>query len=207
MADNQELKESLAKYTSKINDAALQGMAKTYALVMSNKDSRFVSCGDASEKDTVRENFLKKKLSLKNSDGDLNAAIDDVCSKMKDDRFKNRVVFYYLLAEKYNLLGNFSKLSTLIYLLKRRSRRLFVLTISIYETIYLPIQNLLKISPNKSSDVNSPVILPRASCPKRNSSINSACFIFCCANNKCALTCFKASKCRTRAIKTPSAFC
>jgi hypothetical protein len=108
MADIQELKESLAKYTSKINDAALQGMAKTYALVMSNKDSRFVSCGDESEKDTVRENFLKKKLGLKNSDDDLNAAIDAVCAKMKDDRFKNRVVFYYLLAEKYNLLGNFS---------------------------------------------------------------------------------------------------
>jgi len=29
---------------------------------MSNKDSRFVSCGDTSEKDTVRENFLKKNL-------------------------------------------------------------------------------------------------------------------------------------------------
>jgi hypothetical protein len=109
MADIQELKDSLAKHTSKINDAALQGMAKTYALVMSNKDSRFVSCGDENEKNTVRENFLKKKLGLKNAEGDLNASIDAVCASMKDDRFKNRIVFYYLLAEKYNLLGNFVK--------------------------------------------------------------------------------------------------
>ncbi len=108
MADIQEQKAILAKYTSKIDDAALQGMAKTYALVMSNKDSQFVSCGDESEKDTVRENFLKKKLGLSNSDADLNAAVDSVCLTMKEDRFKSRLVFYYLLAEKYNKLSQFA---------------------------------------------------------------------------------------------------
>ncbi|HAF00022.1 MAG TPA: DUF2853 domain-containing protein [Methylophilaceae bacterium] len=108
MADIQEQKAILAKYTSKIDDAALQGMAKTYALVMSNKDSQFVSCGDESEKDTVRENFLKKKLGLSNSDADLNAAVDSVCQTMKEDRFKSRLVFYYLLAEKYNKLSQFA---------------------------------------------------------------------------------------------------
>ena len=61
MADTSEYKKSLAKYASNINDAALEKMASTYALVMSNKDAKFVSCGDASEKETVRENFLKKK--------------------------------------------------------------------------------------------------------------------------------------------------
>ncbi|MDX1916219.1 MAG: DUF2853 family protein [Methylophilus sp.] len=108
MADIQEQKAILAKYTSKIDDAALQGMAKTYALVMSNKDSQFVSCGDETEKDTVRENFLKKKLGLSNPDADLNAAVDSVCQTMKDDRFKSRLVFYYLLAEKYNKLSQFA---------------------------------------------------------------------------------------------------
>lgn len=108
MADTSEYKESLAKYTSKINDAALTKMASTYALVMSNKDAKFVSCGDASEKETVRENFLKKKLGLANSDADLDGAIDAVCATMKEDRMKNRLVFYYLLAEKYNKLGVFA---------------------------------------------------------------------------------------------------
>ena len=83
-------------------------MAKNYALVLSNKDSQFVSCGDESERDTVRENFLKKKLALTNSDADLNAAIDTVCATMKEDRFKSRLAFYYLLADKYNKLGMFA---------------------------------------------------------------------------------------------------
>ncbi|MES2580885.1 MAG: DUF2853 family protein [Pseudomonadota bacterium] len=109
MADIQEHKDTLAKYTSTINEAALQGMARTYALVLSKQDSRNVSCGDAAEKQTVRENFLKKKLGLTHSDAVLDAAIDEICAKVKEDRMKSRLVFYYLLAEKYNLLGNFVK--------------------------------------------------------------------------------------------------
>lgn len=109
MADVQEQKQILAKYTANINDGALQGMAKTYALVMSNKDAKHVSCGDDNEKNTVRENFLKKKLGLTASDSDLNAAIDSVCMTMKEDRFKSRLVFYYLLAQKYNKLDMFVK--------------------------------------------------------------------------------------------------
>lgn len=108
MADITEQKATLAKYTSSINDAALEGMAKTYALVMSNKDAQHVACGDDSEKETVRENFLKKKLGLSNADADLDAAIDGVCQTMKEDRFKSRLVFYYLLADKYNKLGVFA---------------------------------------------------------------------------------------------------
>lgn len=109
MADIQDHKDTLAKYTSKINEEALQGMARTYALVLSKQDSRHVSCGDAAEKQTVRENFLKKKLGLTHSDAVLDEAIDEVCAKVKEDRLKSRLVFYYLLAEKYNLLGNFVK--------------------------------------------------------------------------------------------------
>lgn len=103
----QEHKTAVAKYSANINSAALDKMAKNYALVLSNKDSQFVSCGDESERDTVRENFLKKKLGLTNSDTDLNVAIDDVCQTMKEDRFKSRLAFYYLLAEKFNKLGEF----------------------------------------------------------------------------------------------------
>jgi len=109
MADIQEHKATLAKYTSNINEPALQGLARTYALVLSKQDSRLVSCGDAAEKQTVRENFLKKKLGLTHSDADLDAAVDEICAKVKEDRQKSRLVFYYLLAEKYNLLANFVK--------------------------------------------------------------------------------------------------
>ena len=108
MADIQEQKTILAKYCSAIHDGALANMNKTYALVMSKPDAKFVSCGDQSEKDTVRENFLKKKLGLTEGDDALNASIDAVCLTMKEDRFKSRLVFYYLLAEKHGKLEMFA---------------------------------------------------------------------------------------------------
>jgi hypothetical protein len=109
MADIQEHKATVAKYASKVNTAALDGMARNYALVLSNKDSQYVACGDDAERATVRTNFLKKKLGLTNSDADLDAAIDSVCATMKDDRFKSRLAMYYLLADKYGKLAMFVK--------------------------------------------------------------------------------------------------
>lgn len=108
MADMQEHKATVAKFSAKVNNEALEKMAKTYALVLSKNDTQFVACGDAGEKNTVRENFLKKKLGLTNSDADLDAAIEEICQTMKADRFKSRLAFYYLLAEKFNKLGVFA---------------------------------------------------------------------------------------------------
>ena len=109
MADLQEHKAIVAKYATKLNTAALDGMARTYALVLSNKDSQYVACGDDEEKATVCANFLKKKLALTNSDADLNAAIEAVCVTMKEDRFKSRLAMYYLLADKFGKLAIFIK--------------------------------------------------------------------------------------------------
>ena len=109
MADLQEHKAIVAKYATKLNTAALDGMARTYALVLSNKDSQYVACGDDEEKATVSANFLKKKLALTNSDADLNAAIEAVCVVMKEDRFKSRLAMYYLLADKFGKLAMFIK--------------------------------------------------------------------------------------------------
>ncbi len=109
MADLQEHKAIAAKYATNVHTAALDGLARNYALVLSNKDSQFVSCGDEAERDTVRNNFLKKKLGLTNSDADLNGAIEVVCGKMKEDRFKSRLAFYYMLAEHYKKLEMFVK--------------------------------------------------------------------------------------------------
>lgn len=108
MADIQSHKDTVAKYASALDAAALDKMAKNYALVLSNKDSQFVSCTDQAEKDTVRENFLKKKLGLTDDDDALNASIEAVCNTMSADRFKSRLAFYYLLAEKYNKLSMFA---------------------------------------------------------------------------------------------------
>jgi Protein of unknown function (DUF2853) len=109
MADLQEHKAIVAKYAPKLHQAALDGMARNYALVLSNKDSQYVACGDDAERATVRTNFLKKKLALTHADADLDAAIDSICAVMKEDRFKSRLAMYYLLADHYKKLEMFVK--------------------------------------------------------------------------------------------------
>jgi len=67
-----------------------------------NKDAETVSCSDASELARVRENFLKKKLGLAESDEKLDAAIKEACEEMgSSNRHKYRALFYALLAKKF----------------------------------------------------------------------------------------------------------
>ncbi len=94
----------IKKYTSKpVNETAVAHLARTYQLVLNKPDAKYVACSDADELGRVRENFLKKKLKL--DSGDLDGAIKSVCEKMKADRTKSRLTFYYLLAEHFDKLG------------------------------------------------------------------------------------------------------
>ena len=86
-----------------VDEAALAGLIKTYRLVMSKPDTKYVACSDKLERDRVRENFLKKKLGL-SGDG-LDASIEAVCTAMKASRSKSRLTFYYLLAEHHGKLA------------------------------------------------------------------------------------------------------
>ena len=98
----------IKKFAKKpVNEAAATGMVKSYALVMSKPDTRFVACSDATELERVRENFLKKKLGLVSADMD--ASIKAICEHMKADQTKSRLTFYYLLAEHYGKLDMFVK--------------------------------------------------------------------------------------------------
>lgn len=54
------------------------------------------------------DSLLKKKLGLTQSDDALDAAIQAVGEKMRDDPTKNRVTVYYLLAEHFGKLPAFS---------------------------------------------------------------------------------------------------
>ncbi len=74
---------------------------------MQNRDSSLVSFSDATEVGRVRENYLKKKLGLTQSDVDLDEAIASVGERMKGDRTRNRVTVYYLLAEHFRKLSVF----------------------------------------------------------------------------------------------------
>jgi hypothetical protein len=95
------------KYIATPDEKAVAGMAKTYALVMSKADTKWVAASDPGEIQTVVDNFLKKKLGRKESNDALVAACGAVATKMKDTRNKSRLVFYYLLAEHYGQLAMF----------------------------------------------------------------------------------------------------
>ena len=95
------------KYVPTADEAAVKGVVRHCGIALQSKDSSFVSCTDKAERDRVRDGFLKKTLALTDGDADLDRAIMDVCERMKADRDKPRVTFYYLLAEKYGKLAQF----------------------------------------------------------------------------------------------------
>ncbi len=67
------------------------------------KDSETVSCSQSSELNTVKKNFLTKKLGLSISDAEMDAAIKKVCEAMgTSNRNKYRALFYALLAKEFN---------------------------------------------------------------------------------------------------------
>lgn len=99
--------EDIKKYAAKPDEAAVAGMSKAYALVMSKPDTKWVAASDPAEIERVVTNFLKKKLGRKEKAEDLTAACHAVAAKMKDARNKSRLVFYYLLAEHYGQLDMF----------------------------------------------------------------------------------------------------
>jgi len=68
-----------------------------------NKNSELIACGRASELETIKNRFLKKKLGLTNDDAELDSAIKEVCSQLgSSNRVKKRVHMYALLAMKFN---------------------------------------------------------------------------------------------------------
>jgi len=76
-------------------------------IALQSRDGLFVACSDESERHTVRDSWLIKKLGLTGEAADLDAKVMTVCETMQKDRMKSRVTFYYLLAK------NEGKLATL----------------------------------------------------------------------------------------------
>jgi len=66
-----------------------------------NKDAATVSCTQNSELATVKNNYLIKKLGLKD-DAKLDAAIKKVCETLgTSNKNKYRAMFYYLLCKEF----------------------------------------------------------------------------------------------------------
>jgi len=70
------------------------------------KDSEVVACGHPKELETVKKNFLKKKLGLTLDDAELDKAIKEVCEQLgSSNRAKKRVHMYALLAMKFDKIS------------------------------------------------------------------------------------------------------
>ncbi len=107
MAETIDYATDIKKYTSTVNDGAVKGIVKHCGIALQSKDASLVSASDPTELARVRDNFMKKKLGMTDTDAVLDASIKSVMDKMKAERNKSRVTVYYLLAEKHGKLSAF----------------------------------------------------------------------------------------------------
>ncbi len=97
--------DDIKKYAPNADEGVVAAMEKTYALALTNADARLVSFSDAAELKTVRENYVKGKLGVTDSDDAIDAAVKAVGERVPGH--KQRLTVYYLLAEQYGKLGVF----------------------------------------------------------------------------------------------------
>lgn len=97
------------KYASGADPDHVAGIVRYCGIALRKRDSALVSFSSPEETARVRENFLRKKLALTEPDSLLDAAIAAIGERMKDDRTKNRVTVYYLLADHFGRLDDFIK--------------------------------------------------------------------------------------------------
>jgi hypothetical protein len=99
---------NVKRYVPHADEAAINGIVRHLGMALQSRDGTFIACGDHNERERVRDNFLKHKLGVTESDAELDRAVMDTCRKMKAERDKLRVTFYYLLAERYGKLALFT---------------------------------------------------------------------------------------------------
>jgi Protein of unknown function (DUF2853) len=93
----------IKKYTSNVNQAAVDAIVKYCGIALRGKDSQFVAMTDPAEVKRVVDGFCAKKLDL--AAGPAEAAVRAAGEKMKADKTKHRVTVYYLVAEATGTLG------------------------------------------------------------------------------------------------------
>lgn len=107
MADVLEAIEDVQKYDEEYDEQLVMSIFRSLGPVVYNKDTRYVACSDPYELEMVREGFLKKQLSIEDSDDDIDQVMSDICETMTDSEFKLRVTFYYLLVIHYKKQAQF----------------------------------------------------------------------------------------------------
>jgi hypothetical protein len=88
--------EDVKKYVDAPNPDAIDSLVGHLGIALENRDSAMVAASDPEELKKIRDGYCNTNLDLDADEAD--SAIQKVCEMMKEDRSKNRVTFYYLLA-------------------------------------------------------------------------------------------------------------
>lgn len=104
MAANVDHEADLKKHVPNADKAKVDAIIKYLGIALQKRDSSMVATSDKEEMTRIRDGYAKKKLGL-SDDKAIDAALQKVADKMKGDRNKSRVCFYYLLAEETGTLG------------------------------------------------------------------------------------------------------
>ncbi len=84
-----------------LSDEYIANIAKSLGPAIYRADTEIVACGDKSELDRIRNNYLKKRLGLDKPNEELDAMLKKVCEKLgTSNRRKYRALFYALLAKE-----------------------------------------------------------------------------------------------------------
>ncbi|MDD3592084.1 MAG: DUF2853 family protein [Sulfurovum sp.] len=84
-----------------IDDRLIAKATESLVPSIYNQDTETVSCSDQSELETIKQNFLQKKLGLED-ETTMDHAIQKVCEAMgSSNRHKYRALFYALLAKEF----------------------------------------------------------------------------------------------------------
>jgi len=94
------------QYDAKADEAVVTKIEKYLGASLKNRDAKYVACSDEKELDTIVKGFMKKKMGIDDKEAALEK-VKAVCTTMKPTRMKNRVTFYYLLAQNEGKLGEF----------------------------------------------------------------------------------------------------
>ncbi len=100
--------EDVKQYAADADDKAIAGIVRHCGIALQSRDASLVSFTDKSELERVRESFLRRKLGLSLTDDELDGVIAEIGETMKDNRSKNRVTVYYLLADRFGKLSDFA---------------------------------------------------------------------------------------------------
>lgn len=80
-----------------IHEDMYHAITKYLGPAIHDKDASLVACSDATERETIKKNFLIGKLAMEDGPH-LDAAIEEVCHALgESNRTKHRATFYYLL--------------------------------------------------------------------------------------------------------------